>query len=97
MQKVDQLKYDARHLKAAQENLKRKRDERRAHERNREVRIALNSNCFEKNIYISLNVLKNLLPSLITTLVPFTIKQRIFFHISKTKIYQFTALTQMGW
>ncbi|XP_022659597.1 Golgi SNAP receptor complex member 2-like [Varroa jacobsoni] len=36
MQKVDQLKYDARHLKAAQENLKRKRDERRAHERNRE-------------------------------------------------------------
>lgn len=51
MQKVDQLKYDARHLKAAQENLKRKRDERRAHERNREVCIALNSNCFEKNIY----------------------------------------------
>ncbi|OQR73073.1 Golgi SNAP receptor complex member 2-like [Tropilaelaps mercedesae] len=36
MQKVDQLKYDARHLKTAQENMRRKREEKRAHERNRE-------------------------------------------------------------
>lgn len=47
MQRVDQLKYDARHLKAAQENLKRKRDERRAHERNREV-----NKLFPNDIYI---------------------------------------------